>query len=59
MPECEAEKIQKDLKLDQVFATAPAIANVFSFHQLQFVGQKVKGFTISQDGNDYFEKYCK
>lgn len=59
MPESETTKIRKGLKLDDVFAAAPAVAEVFSFHQLQLIDQKVKGFTTSQEGYDYFEKYCK
>lgn len=59
MPESEAKKIREDLELDNVFATAPAVAEVFSFHQMQLIDQKIKGFTTSQEGYDYFRKNCK
>ncbi len=59
MPESEFIKIRETLKLDFVFATAPAVADVFSFHQLQCVDGKVKGFITSQEGYEYFDKNCK
>lgn len=59
MAESETEKIRKNLKLDKIFDTAPAVADVFSFHQMQIINGKVKGFTTSQEGYDYFEKNCK
>lgn len=59
MPETEANNIRTTLKLDNVFGTAPAVADVFSFHQIQIIDQKVKGFTTSKDGYEYFEKHCK
>lgn len=52
MSECEAKKICGELKLDDVFANAPAVPNIFSFHQLQVINGKVVGFRTSKEGYD-------
>lgn len=56
MPEDEATQIFNDLKLHDVFNFAPAIPNVFSYHQLQLFNDKIVGFTTSEEGYAFYQK---
>lgn len=46
----EIEKINKMLKVADIFEKAPAIKKIKSFHQLQFACNKVVGFAMSKCG---------
>lgn len=59
MPETEFKKIQKNLNLDKVFASAPVVPDVSSFHQMQIIDGKVKGFITSEKDYEFFAKNCK
>lgn len=50
MSESEAKQIHNNLKLNDVFISAPPVPNVFSYHQLQTLNGKVIGFTTSKEG---------
>lgn len=41
------------LKLDEVFESAATIKNIRSFHQLQFINNKIVGFVTSKDGYEF------
>lgn len=59
MSEEETLKIRHILELDSVFATAPAVPNVFNCHQIQIFDGKAKGFATSEEGYDYFTRNRK
>ncbi|XP_037049030.1 uncharacterized protein LOC119083416 [Bradysia coprophila] len=46
----EIEKINIELKLNDLFVNAPAISGISSYHQLQAVNGRIKGFVSSNDG---------
>lgn len=58
MSEVEGKKIRQNLMLDDVFAAAPAVPNVFNCHQMQIIDGKVKVFVTSEEGYNYFIKNC-
>lgn len=49
MSECEAKKIIYHLKLKGVFNNAPSVPNIFSFHHLQVIQDKVVSFCTSEE----------
>ncbi len=57
MSEEESTQIFKNLKLNLVFDSAPAIPNIFSFHQLQVVNGKIVGFSTSEEGYAYHRQH--
>lgn len=56
MSENEAKQIHNDLKLSDIFNSAPPVTNVFSHHQLQVRDGKVIGFSTSKEGYAYSTK---
>lgn len=58
MTDNETKQIRKFLKLDDVFDSAPHITNIFNHHQLQLINGKIVGFSTSEEGYSYFEKFC-
>lgn len=58
MTEDEATKICDDIKLNNVFDSAPALHNIFSFHQLQVFNGKVIGFATSKEGYEFYQQNC-
>lgn len=59
MNEKEAFKIRQVLELDKLFGSAPAVADIFSFHQIQLIDGKIMGFPTSREGYDYYKALCK
>lgn len=50
MSNSEIEKINKKLKVDEVFDKAPNISGITSAHQLHTIGGKIFDFVTSSDG---------
>lgn len=50
MSENEAKQIHNNLKLNDVFSSAPPVKNVFSYHQMQVRNGKIIGFSTSKEG---------
>lgn len=46
----EIDKINKKLKVLEIFENAPNVKKIKSFHQLQFEGNKAVGFSMSKHG---------
>lgn len=59
MTDNETKEIRMLLKLDGVFDSAPPITDIFNHHQLQLINGKIMGFSTSEEGYAYFEKFCK
>ncbi|KAJ6647661.1 hypothetical protein Bhyg_02884 [Pseudolycoriella hygida] len=57
MPAAQAAKIRKDLDLEEVFASAPPVPDVFFCHQMQCVNDKIIAFPTSREGYDYYRKF--
>lgn len=54
MSDEEIDKINAELKLDGVFASAPNVRGISEFHQLQVVDNRTKGFVVSAEGYKYW-----
>lgn len=50
MSESDASKIYLDLKFDEIFTSAKVVPNIFNFHQLQVVNDKIVGHCTSLEG---------
>lgn len=46
----EIDKINNDLKLTEIFLKAKAVRAISTFHQLQTINNRIKGFALSKDG---------
>ncbi|KAG4075427.1 hypothetical protein HA402_015080 [Bradysia odoriphaga] len=46
----EIETINIELNLNDLFVNAPAISGILSYHQLQAINGRIKGFVSSNDG---------
>lgn len=55
-PDSEMMKIFNELKLDDVFSSAPPIPNISNFHQLQVINGRVVGFSTSAEGYGFSDK---
>lgn len=49
-PELKMEKISEILNLNQIFAQAKPVRDIFNYHQIQVVGDNIVGFNISSKG---------
>lgn len=59
MDKREIDKINQDLQLDILVATAPAIFNISNCHQLQVLNGKVLAFQTSQEGYQFLSNKSK